>query len=48
MRAWDGSNFADARLINSHQLQLLTGEARELLAIFSSSYGTARWKERNR
>src|SRR5687767_9606462 len=36
--------FIDAaRLLPSSQLEPLITEARELVAIFSSSYGTARW-----
>ncbi|HET9867398.1 MAG TPA: four helix bundle protein [Nitrospira sp.] len=41
--------FMDAaRLLPSSQLQPLITEARELVAIFSASYGTARWNQRNR
>jgi four helix bundle protein len=36
-----------ARMIDSNELRRLTGEARELLAIFSASVGTARYKDRN-
>jgi four helix bundle protein len=37
-----------ARLIDSDDLRRLTTEARELLAIFSASVGTARYNDRNR
>jgi four helix bundle protein len=37
-----------AGLIDSHDLQPLTIEARQLLAIFSASVGTARYNDRNR
>jgi len=37
-----------AKLIPLKELDLLTHEARELLAIMSASAGTARYKERNR
>src|SRR6266704_7036154 len=37
-----------AKLIVSKELERLTHEARELLAIMSASAGTARYKERNR
>src|SRR5258705_8243367 len=41
--------FAEAaELLKSKELIRLTGEARELLAIASASYGTARYNERNR
>ena len=37
----------DAKLIQSDELTRLTKEARELLAVFSASVGTARRKERH-
>ena len=41
--------FIDAaELLTTQKLPTLIAEARELVAIFSSSYGTARWNERHR
>ncbi len=37
-----------AKLLASAELDRLIAEARELAAIMSASYGTARYKERNR
>src|SRR5881409_2547486 len=37
-----------AELLNSSELNQLIAEARELAAIMSASYGTARYNERNR
>jgi len=37
-----------AGLLKSDELQRLLGESREIAAIMSSSYGTARYKERNK
>ena len=37
-----------AGLLKSDELQRLLAESRELAAIMSSSYGTARYKERNK
>jgi four helix bundle protein len=37
-----------AELLKNEELQRLLSEARELSAIMSASYGTARYKERNR
>jgi four helix bundle protein len=37
-----------ARLLTSDDLQRLLAESRELAAIMSASYGTARYKERNK
>ena len=40
--------FIDAaRLLTSEELQRLLAESRELTAIMSASYGTARYKDRN-
>ena len=36
------------RLLQSEELQRLLTEARELASIMSASYGTARYKERNK
>ena len=41
--------FIDAaRLLKSDELHRLLAESREIAAIMSSSYGTARYKERNK
>ena len=41
--------FVDAAgLLNSEELRRLIAESREIAAIMSSSYGTARYKERNK
>jgi hypothetical protein len=40
--------FSLAGLLKSDELQRLIAESHELAAIMSSSYGTARYKERNK